>query len=282
MKCPKCDYLGFDTGNRCRNCGYDFSLLETPQAPAPDLSLSAPEGADEAGADLSSFPLFPGVAGSDDEPLITMPSAPRAPLAVRRTPDLSRRRPASRAARVPEPELALDFAPEDPGAVAAAKPTPLPTPDRTTAPAPRNVPDGAVTAGLGRRTAAAVTDHLILFGIDLVVLYSTLRIGSLTIDDWRLLPAAPFLAFLLLVKVAYFSTFTAMGGQTIGKMAASIQVVPDEEGPMDTARAFRRTLTGALGVLLLGLGLVPALLDPARRAFHDRMAHTRVIEFPSA
>ena len=26
MKCPKCDYLGFETGDRCKNCGYDFSL----------------------------------------------------------------------------------------------------------------------------------------------------------------------------------------------------------------------------------------------------------------
>jgi len=27
MKCPKCSYLGFETGDRCRNCGYDFSLF---------------------------------------------------------------------------------------------------------------------------------------------------------------------------------------------------------------------------------------------------------------
>ena len=27
VKCPKCDYLGFETGDRCKNCGYDFSLL---------------------------------------------------------------------------------------------------------------------------------------------------------------------------------------------------------------------------------------------------------------
>ena len=32
MKCPKCHYLGFDTGDRCRNCGYDFSLLVPPAA----------------------------------------------------------------------------------------------------------------------------------------------------------------------------------------------------------------------------------------------------------
>ena len=27
MKCPKCLYIGFETGDRCKNCGYDFSLL---------------------------------------------------------------------------------------------------------------------------------------------------------------------------------------------------------------------------------------------------------------
>ncbi len=25
MKCPKCQYIGFDTGDRCRNCGYEFA-----------------------------------------------------------------------------------------------------------------------------------------------------------------------------------------------------------------------------------------------------------------
>ena len=26
MKCPKCGYLGFEQVDRCRNCGYEFSL----------------------------------------------------------------------------------------------------------------------------------------------------------------------------------------------------------------------------------------------------------------
>src|SRR5262245_53754810 len=44
MKCPKCNYLGFETGDRCKNCGYDFSLLTLADAPAsgptaPDADL---------------------------------------------------------------------------------------------------------------------------------------------------------------------------------------------------------------------------------------------------
>jgi uncharacterized RDD family membrane protein YckC len=36
MKCPKCGYLGFEHVERCRNCGYDFSLTSagvTPELP---------------------------------------------------------------------------------------------------------------------------------------------------------------------------------------------------------------------------------------------------------
>jgi uncharacterized RDD family membrane protein YckC len=38
MKCPKCHYLSFEPEPRCRHCGYDFSLAETPLA----LELDTP------------------------------------------------------------------------------------------------------------------------------------------------------------------------------------------------------------------------------------------------
>jgi uncharacterized RDD family membrane protein YckC len=40
MKCPKCGYLGFEAVDRCRNCGYDFSLVPTlPSASSSSLDL---------------------------------------------------------------------------------------------------------------------------------------------------------------------------------------------------------------------------------------------------
>ena len=33
MKCPKCHYLGFDTGDRCKHCGYDLTNLTEPRCP---------------------------------------------------------------------------------------------------------------------------------------------------------------------------------------------------------------------------------------------------------
>ncbi|MEO8680777.1 MAG: hypothetical protein ABI665_17125, partial [Vicinamibacterales bacterium] len=60
MKCPKCGYLGFETTDRCRNCGYDFSLA--PFSPEPDLALRSADKNIEAQADFD----LPGLARLPD------------------------------------------------------------------------------------------------------------------------------------------------------------------------------------------------------------------------
>ena len=294
MKCPKCDYLGFETGDRCKNCGYDFSLLAVPESEPGELSLKPP--ATEAGpvAELwldrePSFPLFPPVGGDDDEPLIKLPAEPRAPLSVRRTPDQPRLRTTAKGHRPVDTGLVLEFAEEMPEfpAEPAFRPEPEPRVDpeplaETPAAWPTARRAATAVASLRSRTVAALIDHGILAGVDVIVVYGTLRMTALTMSEWRALPPLPLLAFLILLKLAYFSAFTAMGGQTIGKMAAGIRVVADDSLRLDPARAISRTLTGAVSLLSLGLGLIPALLGPERRALHDRVAHTHVVELPSA
>ena len=132
----------------------------------------------------------------------------------------------------------------------------------------------------GARMIAMLTDHVILLGIDAAVVYFTVRMAGLTMSEWRLLPVAPMLAFLGLLKVSYFYAFTAVGGQTIGKMAVGTCVVGDDGHPVDAARAMRRTSAGIVSFLLLGLGFVPALFGD-HRALHDRLAGTRVVRLRS-
>ncbi len=127
-----------------------------------------------------------------------------------------------------------------------------------------------------RRLLAALIDHAILGSIDLAVVYFTLRMVSLDLASWGQLPLAPLGAFLLLIKLAYFCAFTAVGGQTIGKMAARIRVVTDAEGELDGAQAVRRTLFGVLSTVTFGLGFLPGLFGDGR-ALHDRAARTRVV-----
>src|SRR5262245_18688665 len=91
MKCPKCGYLGFESVDRCRNCGYEFSL--SPSAGMPELSIRTASAGEHEEDSVGELPLF-GSSVPDDEPLITKASPPRPPLAVRRsTPDAPRLRP---------------------------------------------------------------------------------------------------------------------------------------------------------------------------------------------
>jgi uncharacterized RDD family membrane protein YckC len=329
MKCPKCSYLGFETGDRCKNCGYDFSLLAAShEPPDPVLNLEIPDAlpadADRSWIDRlhtgiehvaeanempeaalaapspaitfdppmvvrpepdSNFPLFePRAQEADDEPLIKFPATPRAPLSVRRTPEQPRVRPPApaRPDRQDGPPLSLEFSDDEFTAADAELPGPIHRIEPIEA---RHIPAAPATSepvisSLSRRVTAGLTDHAILFGIDLIVLYSTLRMAGLTMGDWALLPPVPMIGFLVLLKLSYFGAFTAACGQTIGKMAAHIRVVADD-APLDPARAIRRTMMSSVSLLALGAGFIPAILDPDHRALHDRMARTRVVELPS-
>jgi uncharacterized RDD family membrane protein YckC len=311
VKCPKCNYLGFETGDRCKNCGYDFSLLDEPERPIdfdldlalrssddtlpasvhwddhfePELAESPatleiadplPEPAPEPVTSAPrvrrdrKLPLFGPASLPDDsdEPLIRLPAAPRAPLAVRRTPETPRLRAVPRP--VPRPSRPIDASPtlafvEDAPPVVAVEPAAQ-----------------AEVSGAGARVSAAAIDHSLLGAIDLAVLYFTLRMAGLTMADVWVLPLAPLVAFLLLVKLSYFSAFTAVGGQTIGKMATRIRVVTAEDATVDGPLAVKRTLAGVASAALFGLGFLPALIGPERRALHDRLTHTRVVALPSA
>ena len=367
MKCPKCHYLGFETGDRCKNCGYDFSLLTVSEAqpadyeihPAaiddvpvhvvehivgdddpwlgideqreeprielatrfpeteatteavPDLPLTPPPTvADVPPVPLTfadtpvditvpsrpiapflsamsvqpppasndrGLPLFKRGQEHDDEPLIKMPAAPRPPLAVRRTPDTPRLRavprPFSRLAAPPP----LQFQEEgvDRAAVHSVQ-------ERVGAPAP---PVPSPTSGVesihpAARVAAALIDCGILLGIDAAVVYFTVRMAGLSMEEWTTLPVVPLATFLALLTVAYLCAFTTMGGQTIGKMALGTCVVDDDGRAVDAARALRRTSAVMVSFLFFGIGFIPALFGE-HRALHDRYARTRVVRLRS-
>jgi uncharacterized RDD family membrane protein YckC len=285
MKCPKCQYIAFDSGDRCRNCGYEFSL--SVDMAADDLPIQ--DGTEPLGplADFSlhestsapNLPLFGG-DGDPDAPLVTPGAAPRAPLAVRRTapaaPRPRGRRDGARPEVDAEPRLALDTA-EFPV---------VPARERDEAPGweppAASAVDAIVVAPAGARLFGALVDLTLLGAIDLTVVYFTLKICELTFAQITLLPAAPMLSFLGLLTFGYAATFIAAGGQTIGKMAAGIRVIPaGPAAPASERVTFGHAALRAVGYLAsalpAGLGFVPAFVGGDRRALHDRLADTRVV-----
>jgi uncharacterized RDD family membrane protein YckC len=300
MKCSKCGYLGFEAADRCRNCGYEFSL--SADFDLPDLKLRQDE---EAPRDLDDFalvdaaaapapraresdfavtthsppvvrqaasamPLFaPGI--DDDTPLITKPSPPRAPLSVRRsTPDVARLR-----AFAPSNPQGLDHGLDLEAFDAHADPRLGPS-DRAQA-MERDYAGNLEDAGITRRISAAAVDSIILLAIDVVVIYFTMQICGVSPAEFGLLPKGPLVAFLVVQNVGYLVAFTA-GGQTLGKMAMGIKVISEDiETPLDLGCALKRTVMWLVLALPAGLGLVSAMFDRDHRGLHDRFAGTRVV-----
>jgi uncharacterized RDD family membrane protein YckC len=294
MRCPKCQYISFESSDRCRNCGYEFSLsvdtelievkiardepvssrsrdgaytaLDTPLNPPSERGV----GRSLAAADL---PLFTDRVADDQAPLVTPPAVPRAPLSVRKAAPVRPRPPSP----FPE-ELSLDLEVDDdqPQGLAAfgVTPTSLPSFPQPSAPVQPAV------ASLTRRAVAGIIDVLILGAISAAVVVLTLRVCELTLEQWRMLPAVPMLAFLMLLCGGYFVLFTAAGGQTIGKMAAHIRVVNGPEAAparVSFRTAVVRTVACLGSVLTLGAGFLLAVMNEDRCAFHDRVADTRVV-----
>lgn len=286
MKCPKCGYLGFDDLERCRNCGYDFSLAPPPdpeleirsgEPPAlvlDDLALidAASEEVEAQAAPaptpvLSRLPLF-GADSADDLPLITKASPPRAPLAVRRaTPETPRARP-----ETPRPALLEMTEPglssEGPGSSFSGFRSAMREGDA----------DGTAPAGILSRAVAVAIDLAVLAAIDVLVVYFTMQICGLTAADLNLLPKAPLLAFFFVQNGGYLVAFTA-GGQTLGKMAMGIKVISTgTREQVDVPHSLLRTALWLLLAIPGGLGFLTAFFSAERRGLHDRFAGTRVIK----
>ena len=280
MKCPKCGYLGFEYVDRCRNCGYEFSLTEF--VAEPDLSLHHDRRENIRPLDLSflketapatrstDLPLF-GPPNVDDVPLITQASPPRKPLAVRRaTPDVPRLRAEPQSQTL---DLALDPEPVRSSPAPAARPTPPSSP-----PAERSIDaDVQGDAGWGSRLVAVAIDLIILAIVDTLVVYFTLQICGITVFELGLVPKGPLLAFLLVQNGGYLVAFKA-GGQTLGKMVVGIRVVSaDAAESLDLGRAMLRTLLWFVLAIPGGLGFLTALVTRDHRGLHDRFAGTRVV-----
>jgi uncharacterized RDD family membrane protein YckC len=350
MRCPKCHYISFGSVDRCRNCGYEFALAPDAKpidlpiqsqdhaiGPLGDLQLgdrsasagssrvsaSAPDGdaadrlsagARAAGASRFDLPLFVDRDPLDDAPLISVPSAPRQPLSVRRAQPALPKPAAERTAgpsllepkRVDpedargkwvqedeEARQAKDEGAEDKEAKnehadirrgeteprAARKPVP-----RVSAPAmAAGHRDEREVASPLTRLAAGLIDVLVLAAIDGGVLFATLRVLGLTFAQAALLPPIPMIVFLVLLDGGYLTIFTVAGGQTIGKMIAGIRVIaqrPDDDPGFD---AYTTRVTMGSAVLRASayiVSLLPAGLGFAAILFDrdGRALHDRLAE----
>jgi len=162
---------------------------------------------------------------------------------------------------------------------------------------------GVAFAPLGRRMAAFVVD-LILLSIPTVIIFYTLIIISF--PDWVARDVVAFNQFmadieagnqhpftppeppehaLLMAEIVrdsilalYFTGFIAAHGKTPGKALFRLQVVDALGRKPDLAKSFFRAMILIFSICLLFIPLAYVFINPQRRAFHDMIADTYVVE----
>ena len=315
MKCPKCGYLGFETTERCRHCGYDFSLssqLDEGAAHALPLRSSGEIEAPLADFDLSGLNtdiVREPATGLDLDRIVghteTAAAVPTPPAE-----DVQQQYRAPKPVDVASLPLfaGARAVPDETSPLAAPAPARPPlavrraTPEVARRRTPRMIrrePEMALAldtpasserkpidvdsrlrqhAPAARRIGAAIVDVMIVGSINLAVLYLTLAISGLPVADAGMIPLVPMAAFLMLINAGYLVGFTVVHGQTIGKMLTRVRVVADNDEDVDIAGAVLRAVGVLSSLVLAGLPYLPVLLSDDRRALHDRLAGTRVIK----
>lgn len=149
-------------------------------------------------------------------------------------------------------------------------------------------PAALAYAGLQLRVVAFILDIMVLISFGMLfgagigaylVVDSRLNDGNLS-DRAPYMAVAVLLAYVFAFVPLYFVLLWSWWGQTVGKMAVHIKILSRTGGRVSLGRSALRLLGYAASVAPLFLGVVIALFDRERRALHDRLADTVVVELP--
>ncbi len=144
-------------------------------------------------------------------------------------------------------------------------------------------------AGLSLRIVAFILDVMVLVSAWIIIflgaafLFLLASTGGLDRDptdtEFYIAAGIAVLGYLLFLPL-YHVLMWSWWGQTVGMMAVRIRVVGRDGRRISLGRSALRLVAYAATTLPLFLGIVYALFDRRRRALHDLLAGTVVIELP--
>lgn len=139
-------------------------------------------------------------------------------------------------------------------------------------------------AGLLRRLGAMLYDGLLLLALLMIATGLFLLLTGGEAISPRDDPALEFAyrAVLSLLTVAFFGIFWTRSGQTLGMASWRVRIEREDGARLTWTDTLRRLAAALLSWLPLGLGFLWVVVDPQRRAWHDRLSRTRVVLVPKA
>ena len=138
--------------------------------------------------------------------------------------------------------------------------------------------------GFWIRYAAWLIDTIILNIIGVVLL----RIGAVAFDlastglqdlevEEMMSIMVPYLLFMIIVNIVYFTFFHGSTGQTLGKMVCKLKVVRLNGDRVGYGKAFLRWIGYLVSTSIFYLGFIWAAWDRNKQGWHDKIAGTYVI-----
>lgn len=132
-------------------------------------------------------------------------------------------------------------------------------------------------ASISKRASAFFLDELLLSLLLVISLWESFEKVNDTIELIAL--TQQFTLEYIMMKIVYQTFFVYRYGATLGKIALRLKVVhlPEVANP-PLLPAFNRAVIRIVSEMFFYLGFVWAMMDPAKRAWHDLTAKTIVIE----
>ncbi len=131
-------------------------------------------------------------------------------------------------------------------------------------------------ASIQKRATAFFIDEMLLSLILIIALGNSLD-NAQTIEELIAFINSFVLEFMT-VKIIYQTFFLTQYGATLGKLAMKIRVIEIRTLQKPSiAASLNRAIFRVISELLLYLGFLWGMLDPARQTWHDKTAKTLVV-----
>lgn len=138
--------------------------------------------------------------------------------------------------------------------------------------------EGLKVASDNKRILAFWIDEIIISVIVFIGLYEQIEALMGNMDKVRELLSSAFLLITIL-QIAYHSVFTAIYGASVGKMLCKIKVIKIDT--LDKPQIFEAILRSFIRIISMALFYIPlivAFADPFRRALHDLVVKSIVVD----
>ena len=125
-------------------------------------------------------------------------------------------------------------------------------------------------------------DSLLLLALLMIVTALFLLLTGGEAIDPRTQPVLEFIyrLVLLLLIVGFFGVSWTRSGQTLGMATWRLRVEREDGRRLTWGDTLRRLGWALVSLLPAGLGFAWVLVDPERRAWHDRLSRTRIVVVP--